>query len=85
MCDDDDFGGAAATPAKRSNNGQQRETVARSYNNDQSRLRWAIAKRNRRYADQKIARLVELKSTRELTDAESKQLKKAERWFDESE
>ena len=76
----DDFG----SPASRYN--PRRETVAQYYHNDPKRLCYAIAARNRRYAERTLARLIEVQSRRELTNKELEQWSKAERWiFDESE
>ena len=75
----DDFGG-------RYRRRRPNETLSQYYCNDPKRLCYAIAARNRRYAEQTMARLIELKSRRELTNKELEQWSKAERWiFDESE
>ena len=61
-----------------------RQTVAQYYCNNPKRLCYAIAARNRRYADQTMARLIELQSQRALNDKELEQWRKAEKWiFDE--
>ena len=75
----DDFSGGGRYDGRR-------ETVARYYGKEPKQLCYAIAARNRRYAEQTMARLIELKSRRELTNKELEQWSKAERWiFDESE
>ena len=63
---------------------QMRETVTQFYRNDPKRLCYAIAARNRRYAEQTMARLVEIQERRALNDKELAQWRKAEKWiFDE--
>ena len=64
----------------------RRETVAQYYGKDPKQLCYAIAARNRRYAERTMARLIEIQSTRALNDKELGQWRKAEKWiFDESE
>ena len=76
----DDFSRGGGLPAPR------RPTVAQTYHNDPKRLCFAIAARNRRYAEQTMARLIEIQWQRALNDKELEQWSKAERWiFDESE
>ena len=62
----------------------RRLTVAQTYHNDPKRLCYAIAARNRRYAEQTMTRLIAVQFRRNLNDKELEQWRKAEKWiFDE--
>ena len=62
----------------------RRETVAQYYGKDPKRLCYAIAARNRRYAEQTMTRLIAVQFRRNLNDKELEQWRKAEKWiFDE--
>ena len=62
----------------------RRLTVSQFYGNDPKRLCYAIAARNRRFAEQTMTRLIAVQFQRNLNDKELEQWRKAEKWiFDE--